>query len=171
MRASASAVLVVALVRAPACAPPPALPPPSPVVLTTTLPAPGTTVPTLESCPPPAVAPGVLPARASSDPPPPAQVPLDRFTSLAGTALLLWTDQTGAPVLALVRGALPPEPFSEKAEIDVAGTKGVVGPLSDGVWAAAWFRDEADRCEQYSLIFYPPVDRDEVLAVVGSIRG
>ncbi len=101
--------------------------------------------------------------------PAPGEVALDRFTLLPGTATLFWVDAAGDPMVVLVRGTLPPEPFTgTRAPLQVRGFDAVIGPLAGEVWVVAWLEGEA-RCDQYSLFFYPPTTPQEAVAVAESI--
>ena len=111
----------------------------------------------------------MLPDRVADTTPAPAAVEIDQWTALPGTSLAIWTDANGGPVVALVRGALPPERWSaEPSVIAVRGTEAALGPLSDGMWAAAWF-EGPDRCDDYTLYVYPPTDEAETRSVAESI--
>lgn len=141
--------------------------PPTPLTTTTTT----TTVATVDACDPPVFLPTVLPARVADQQPPTSSVPLDQFTTLPGTTIRFWADADGSPVMVLVRGALPPVRWTAAPEhVPVRGADAAMGPLGDGVWAVAWF-EGPDRCDEYSLIFYPPADPDEVRAVAEGLTG
>lgn len=141
-------------------------PPPTTSTSTTT-----TTVATVDACDPPGFLPAVVPARVADRQPPTSSVPLDQFTTLPGTTIRFWADAEGAPVMVLVRGALPPVRWTDTPEhVPVRGADAAMGPLGDGIWAVAWF-EGPDRCDEYSLIFYPPADPDEVRAVAEGLTG
>ncbi|MFQ5967119.1 MAG: hypothetical protein ACE5MI_05860 [Acidimicrobiia bacterium] len=146
---------------------------PSPTATATTLPpaaVPHTTVVDSDlPCRPPIFAPRQLPARVADTAPAAAAVEVDQWTALPGTSLAIWTDATGTPVVALVRGALPPERWSARpAVIEIRGTDAALGPLSDGMWAAAWFEGPS-RCDDYTLYVYPPTSAEETQAIAESI--
>jgi hypothetical protein len=106
----------------------------------------------------------------SVDPAPADAVELDDFTSIGGTTSILWVDAAGEVAVALIRGTLPPEEWpGERGAVDVAGSRAVVGPFSDGRWVAAWFEGEGQRCDLYTMVFYPPVDAEEVELSLASI--
>lgn len=87
----------------------------------------------------------------------------DEFTSVGGTHVRLWVDADNRTAIALVRGSLPPQEFpAERGEVDVAGSRGVAGPYPDGRWVVAWFNEPGDRCDEYTMVFYPPVSPSEV---------
>lgn len=125
---------------------------------------------TVEPCDPPLFLPTVLPEGVDAQPSPSA-VPLDPFTLQPGTTVTGWADDDGNPVIVMVRGALPPEQWTATPEvIEVRGVEAAVGPLSGGVWAVAWF-EGPDRCDEYSIIFYPPTDAETAKMVAGSLTG
>jgi hypothetical protein len=98
-------------------------------------------------------------------------VPLDLFTTLPGTTIRFWSDPSGDPVMVMIRGSLPPEKWTGTPEhITVRGIDAAFGPLPDGVWAVAWY-EGPDTCDEYSVIFYPPVDTEEAKVVAESMTG
>ncbi|MEX0946093.1 MAG: hypothetical protein WD651_01650 [Acidimicrobiia bacterium] len=130
--------------------------------------APTTTLP--PECPTVPYAVRRLPQRVSVDPAPADAVELDDLTSIGGTTSILWVDAAGEVAVALIRGTLPPEEWpGERGEVDVAGSRAVVGPFNDGRWVAAWFEEEGQRCDLYTMVFYPPVDAEEVELSLASI--
>jgi len=143
-------------------------------ITTTSATAPVTTVstiPALEPCDPPGFLPSALPERVIDDRPDVSAVPLDELTLQAGTIVTGWTDTAGNPVLAMVRGALPPIRWIDTpGEIEIRGFKAAVGELGDGIWAVAWF-EGPDRCDEYYLVFYPPTGPEEAKAVAESLTG
>lgn len=98
-------------------------------------------------------------------------VPLDDYTLQPGTIVTGWTDAVGKPVVAFVRGGLPPTYWIGTTErIDVRGTEAALGELGDGVWGVAWV-EGPDRCDEYYLVFYPPTGSAEARAVAESLTG
>ena len=95
----------------------------------------------------------------------------DEFTALGGTRSVFWVDGDGNLTVALIRGALPPREWpGERGEIEIAGQRAVVGPFGDGLWVAGWFDgDGQDRCDLYTMVFYPPIQADEVETALTSI--
>ncbi|MGH8911715.1 MAG: hypothetical protein ACRDVD_04320, partial [Acidimicrobiia bacterium] len=94
----------------------------------------------------------------------------DEFTSIGGTNTRLWVNGEGAAAIALVRGTLPPDQFpGERGEVDVAGSRGVAGPYPDGRWVVTWFNEPGDRCDQYTMVFYPPVSPAEVESTLAAM--
>lgn len=113
---------------------------------------------------------GILPDNVSGESVDKALLELDPLTSLGGTRSLIWVDATGQVVVALVRGTLPLEQFpGDKGKVLIAGTEGVAGPFDDGRWMVAWFEPPGDRCDLYTMVFYPPVEPSTVEATIKSI--
>ena len=132
---------------------------------TTASPATSTTEPPPD-CPPAPYEMTVLPAGigegaidSSSEP--------DVWTSVAGsnTTFVPRADDTAA--IALIRGTLPAVDWpGEKGEVSIDGTRAVVGPHPDGAWVAGWFEEPGERCDQYTMVFYPPWNPTDVEAVL-----
>jgi hypothetical protein len=139
-----------------------------PVATTETVASPTTTLPS--ECPLVPYLVSRLPERVTDEPASADVVELDEFTSIGGTTSILWVDAVGEVAVALIRGTLPPEEWpGERGEVDVAGFRAVVGPFSDGRWVAAWFEGQGERCDRYTMVFYPPVDSSEVELSLASI--
>jgi hypothetical protein len=95
----------------------------------------------------------------------------DEFTSIGGTHTRLWVDVDGEPAIALVRGSLPPNQFpAERGEVTVGDSQGVAGPYPDGRWVVAWFNEPGDRCDEYTMVFYPPISPQEVESTLEAMR-
>lgn len=122
-------------------------------------------------CPPapyevPEVPARVVAAEADSD-----EAEPDEFTSIGGTHVRLWVDGEGDPAIALVRGSLPPTQFpAERGEVDIDGSRAVAGPYPDGRWVIAWFNEPGERCDEYTMVFYPPVSPQEVEATLEAME-
>jgi len=128
-----------------------------------------TTLPTIESCADIPYRPLVVPDRAAGSETDPADLGEDPYSTIPGTTIRLWVDEESEPVMALVRGALPPEPWAgPTARVEVLREVAALGPLQDGVWAVAWFESE-ERCDLYTLVLYPPTSAGEALAVAESL--
>lgn len=129
------------------------------------------TEPPSVSCDAPAYLPTVLPDRAVPERPDPAEVPIDRFTAIPETGTAIWLDGAGAPVVVVVRGALPPADWAGETEvIEILGDiPAQLGPLEGGHWGVAWAFQRDDQCSWYSLIVYPPTDIDEVRALAAGL--
>ena len=53
--------------------------------------------------------------------------------------------------------------------MEVAGFGAALGTMPDGAWAVAW-AETGSRCDQYSLIIYPPSSREEIQVVAEGLR-
>lgn len=159
-----STLLLSTLVTACAVGAPPDTPAPATTIAPVTTLATTTTV-APSPCPPAPYELGSVPSRVESTEAGPgaAEPDPDEFTSIGGTHIRLWIDGDGEPAIALVRGSLPPQQFpAERGEAEVAGTRAVAGPYPDGRWVVAWFNEPGDRCDEYTMVFYPPVAAREV---------
>ncbi len=126
-------------------------------------------IPTVEACGPAPFVPTVLPDRVASDQPATRDIPLDVYTIISGTSTSVWTQDDGAPVLAVIRGSLPPVRWLETPEvITVREVDAALGRLPDEAWGVAWF-EGPDRCDEYSIILYPPASSDEIRQVAESL--
>ncbi|NNC92700.1 MAG: hypothetical protein HKN80_09430 [Acidimicrobiia bacterium] len=129
--------------------------------------------PTVEACGPAPFVPTVLPNRVATETPATKDIPYDLYTIISGTSTSVWSQSDGVPVLAVVRGSLPPVRWLETpAKITVRDVDAALGPLPDGVWAVAWFEgpvDGDDPCDEYSIILYPPATPEEARAVAESL--
>jgi hypothetical protein len=129
--------------------------------LTTTSLAVPTTAPPVE-CPPPPYEVGFLPIGVGATVLDAGEIEPDVWTSVPGSSATLWGIDD-AVAIALVRGALPAVEWpGDKGEVFVDGTRGVVGPHPDGTWVAGWFEAPGERCDLYTMVFYPPVANDDV---------
>jgi hypothetical protein len=112
-----------------------------------------------------------LPAGVDGDRPVAEDIVQDQFTTIPGTVLRLWPDADGDLAMVLVRGALPPVEWpGDRGEVNVDGARGVAGPLEDGGWMVAWFEGRGEPCDQYFMVFYPPVDPADVQATILSLN-
>lgn len=127
------------------------------------------TIPTIESCPAVPYRPLSTPDRVAGSDADPADLGDDPYTTIPGTSLRLWVDSDSEPVMALIRGALPPESWAgPTARVEVLREDGALGPLPGDRWAVAWFESE-DRCSLYTLLLYPPTSAEEALEVAESL--
>jgi hypothetical protein len=141
-------------------------PPPT----TTTAQETTTTVERLADCPAPPYDIGFFPSGISSDQVPVADLPFDDYTIVPGSSSEIWLADDGSLAMALIRGALPPEQWPGESQIvDIDGVDARVGPFEGGEWVVAWFEAPGERCDQYTLVFYPPVDPQEVEATIESM--
>lgn len=139
--------------------------------VTTAPPVTTTTLESLVECPQIPYQVPALPTRVAGESADLAAIEEDEFTALGGTRSVFWVDSDGSLTVALIRGALPPREWpGERGEIDIAGQRAVVGPFEDGLWVAGWFdNDGQDRCDLYTMVFYPPIEPHEVETALASI--
>jgi hypothetical protein len=130
-----------------------------------------TTLEPLVECPPIPYVVSDLPTRVTGEAADLGSIELDEFTAIGGTRSVFWVNADGQLAIALIRGTLPPVDWpGERGQVDVAGTEGVAGPHDDGKWVAAWFDNEGtDRCDRYTMVFYPPVEPFEVESTLRAI--
>lgn len=141
-----------------------------PPATTTTVQETTTTVERLADCPAPPYDIGFFPSGISSDQVPVADLPFDDYTIVPGSSSEIWLADDGSLAMALIRGALPPEQWPGASQIvDIDGVDARVGPFEGGEWVVAWFEAPGERCDQYTLVFYPPVDPQEVQATIESM--
>ncbi len=128
-----------------------------------------TTLATIESCDDVPYRPLFVPDRVAGAGAVAGSSDDDPYLAIPGTTVDVWVDADGHPVIALIRGALPPAPWAgPTARVEVAREDGALGPLADGVWAVAWFESDA-RCDLYTLVLYPPTSANEALEVAESL--
>jgi hypothetical protein len=73
--------------------------------------------------------------------------------------------------VALIRGTLPPVDWpGEKGEVSIDGTRAAVGPHPDGTWVAGWYEEPGERCDQYTMVFYPPWNPSDVEATLAGMN-
>lgn len=138
---------------------------------TTTSVAATTTQPPVE-CPPAPYELESLPFGVGEGDVPASEIELDVWTSVAGTHTTFIPRSDDTLAIALVRGTLPAVDWpAEKGEVDIDGTAAVVGPHPDGTWVAGWFEAPGERCDLYTMVFYPPwVPSDVELVIDGMNR-
>ena len=101
----------------------------------------------------------------------PDEMEPDVWTSVPGTNTTFVPRNDDTVAIALIRGTLPAVDWpGDKIEVFIDGTRGVVGPHPDGTWAAGWFEEPGERCDQYSMVFYPPWSREDVEQVLFSMN-
>ncbi len=124
-----------------------------------------TTAPPVE-CPSPPYQVSFLPAGVGAAVLDPAEIEPDVWTSVPGSSATLW-GQGEEVAIALVRGSLPAVDWpGDKGVVSIDGTDGVVGPHDDGTWVAGWFEAPGERCDLYTMVFYPPVAPEDVEQVI-----
>jgi hypothetical protein len=95
----------------------------------------------------------------------------DVWTSVGGTQTTFLGRNDGTMAIAMIRGTLPAVDWpAEKGEIDIDGTRAAVGPHPDGTWVAGWFEAPGERCDLYTMVFYPPWNPQDVEDVLLSMN-
>jgi hypothetical protein len=141
----------------------------TPPATTTTTGVPITTTTLPRPCPPAPYEIGYLPVDfdAGFDP---GVVEPDVWTSVGGTHTTFYGRSDGSVAVALVRGTLPAVDWpGEKGETTVDGARAAVGPHPDGTWVAGWYLEPRERCDLYTMVFYPPWAPSEVEQVILSM--
>lgn len=138
---------------------------------TTTLAATTTTLPeAIDECPSAPYKVGFLPTGVGEGGLDMSVIEPDVWTSVGGTHTIFFGRNDGAVAIALIRGTLPAVDWpAEKGEIEVDLTRAAVGPHADGTWVAGWFVAPAERCDTYTMVFYPPWNPQDVEAVLASM--
>ena len=99
----------------------------------------------------------------------------DVWTSVGGTRTTFWGRNDGTVAIALIRGTLPAVDWpGVRGEADVDGTPAVVGSHPDDTWVAGWVEEPRQRCDLYSMVFYPPwnpADVEQVLDGMNRVAG
>jgi len=94
-------------------------------------------------------------------------ITLDVWTSVAGSRTTFIPRDDDTIAIALIRGTLPAIDWpGEKGEVFIDGTRAAVGPHPDGTWVAGWFEQPGERCDLYTIVFYPPWSPSDVEAVL-----
>ena len=94
----------------------------------------------------------------------------DVWTSVPGSNTTFIPRDDDTTALALIRGTLPAVDWpSDKGEVSIDGTPAVVGPHPDGTWVAGWFEEPGERCDKYTLVFYPPWAPGDVESVISGM--
>jgi hypothetical protein len=127
-----------------------------------------------QECPPPPYELEFLPSGVGTVILDPAEIEPDVWTSVPGIGATLWGREDQVAV-ALIRGALPAIDWpGDKGEVLIDGTRAVVGPHPDGTWVTGWFEEPRERCDLYTMVFYPPVapsDVEQTLAEMNRVGG
>lgn len=127
-----------------------------------------TIVPKLDECPAAPYEAEFLPVSVDDAGFDPGGLEPDVWTSVGGTQTTFYGRSDGTAAIALIRGTLPPIDWpGEKGETEIDGTRAAVGPHRDGTWVAGWFEEPGDeRCNLYTMVFYPPWSSGDVEAVL-----
>ncbi|MFP3882473.1 MAG: hypothetical protein ACLFRT_00010 [Actinomycetota bacterium] len=132
----------------------------------TTTEASTTTEPPVE-CPPAPYEMGFLPTGVGEGELDTESLEPDVWTSVAGTNTTFVPRNDGTVAIALIRGTLPAQEWpAERGEVSIDGTRGVAGPHPDGTWVVGWYEEPGARCDEYSMVFYPPWDPSDVEQVI-----
>lgn len=142
-----------------------------PSTTTTTAPSTTTTPQDLRICPPAPYRLDFFPVHVGSDQVDPTEVEPDVWSSVGGTHTTFYGRNDGTVAIALIRGTLPARDWpGEKGEVSVDGTRAVVGPHPDGTWVMGWYNEPAERCDLYTMVFYPPWAPFEVEEVIENME-
>ena len=165
MRSALLAALVtVALVS---CAGTPADPTTTTLDTTTTTTTVPSTTPEVRICPPAPYQIGFLPITMDVTGFDPSELEPDVWTSVGGTHTTFLGRHDGTVAIALIRGTLPAVEWpGPKGETTVDGIRAAVGPHPDGTWVMGWYHEPAERCDLYTMVFYPPWSPAEVEDVI-----
>ncbi len=137
---------------------------------TTTITGVTTTSPPIE-CPAPPYQLQHLPQDVGETPLDPTDIDGDVWTAVPATSSILLARPDGTVGIALIRGTLPAVDWpDEKGEVTIDGTPAVVGPHPDGTWVAGWFEAPGERCDLYTMVFYPPIEPAEVELVLAGMN-
>jgi len=91
----------------------------------------------------------------------------DVWTSVPGSHTSFYPRDDGSAAIALIRGTLPAVDWpGDRGEVSIDGTRAAVGPHPDGTWVAGWFEAPGERCDLYTMVFYPPWDPSDVQEVL-----
>lgn len=95
----------------------------------------------------------------------------DVWTTVPGSHTTFVPRDDDTVAIALIRGALPAIDWpGEKGEVDIDGTRAAVGPHPDGTWVAGWFEAPGERCDLYTMVFYPPWAPSDVESVLDGMN-
>jgi hypothetical protein len=140
----------------------------APTSTTTTQAASTTTVP--RPCPEAPYEIGYLPININDAGIDPNGVEPDVWTSVGGTQTTFYGREDGTVAIAVIRGALPAVDWpGDKGETTVDGVRAAVGPHPDGTWVMGWYLEPQERCDLYTMVFYPPWAPSEVERVILSM--
>ncbi|MCI0425611.1 MAG: hypothetical protein L0Z47_07150 [Actinobacteria bacterium] len=142
----------------------------STIVVTTSSVATTVTTSPPRPCPPAPFGIGYLPININEAGFDPGGAEPDVWTSVGGSTTTFFGRTDGTVAIALIRGTLPAVDWpGDKGETTVDGVRAAVGPHPDGTWVMGWYHDPAERCDLYTMVFYPPWDPSEVERVILSM--
>lgn len=138
--------------------------------VTTTGPSTSTTAPPVD-CPAAPYELTVLPGGVGQGLLDPDEIEPDVWTSVGATNTTLWGRTDGTVAIALIRGTLPAVDWpGDKGEVLIDGTRAAVGPHNDGTWVAGWYEEPGERCDLYTMVFYPPVESSDVESTLAGMN-
>jgi hypothetical protein len=141
---------------------------------TSTIPETTTTAPAID-CPPAPYELTALPFGVGQGLLDPDDIEPDVWTSVGGTNTTFLGRSDGSVAIAVIRGALPAVDWpGDRGEVSIDGTRAVAGSHPDGTWVVGWFEAPQERCDLYTMVFYPPVapsEVEETLAGITRIAG
>lgn len=138
---------------------------------TTTEPGPTTTHPVVRNCPEAPYEFGFLPLGIGGEFSPSDLDPEDVWTSVGGTHSTLIGRSDGTIAIALIRGTLPAVDWpGDKGVVQIDGVDAAVGPHPDGTWVAGWAPEPQERCDLYTMVFYPPWNPTDVEQVLSEME-
>ncbi len=101
----------------------------------------------------------------------PSEVEPDVWTSIGGSYTSFIGRPDGSVAIALIRGTLPARDWpGQKGIVQIDGVDAAVGPHPDGTWVVGWYLEPAERCDLYTMVFYPPWSPAEVEKVLESME-
>jgi len=146
----------------------------TPTTTTSTVPATNTTTPPPD-CPPAPYELTYLPSGVGQGDFDSSTLEPDVWTSVAASHTTFVPRDDDSVAIALIRGTLPAVDWpGEKGEVSIDGTRAIAGPHPDGTWVVGWFEAPGERCDEYSMVFYPPwnpADVEQVLAAMNRVGG
>ncbi len=146
----------------------------TPAVATTTTTEPITTTTraaAIDECPPAPYEIGFLPFGVGGDGLRMEGIDPDVWTSVGGTQTTFFGRTDGTVAIAMIRGTLPAVDWpADKGEVEIDGTRAAVGPHPGGTWVAGWFEAPGERCDVYTMVFYPPWNPQDVEDVLLSMN-
>ena len=129
-----------------------------------------TTLPELVVCPGAPYAIEFFPVGVNDPEFDPADIEPDVWTSKGGTRSTLIGRSDGTVAIALIRGTLPAVDWpGTKGVVQIDGVNAAVGPHPDGTWVAGWAVEPKERCDLYTMVFYPPWNHLDVQQVLASM--
>lgn len=121
-------------------------------------------------CAPPPYRIDVLPERIEPTVVDPGDLERNPYLEVPGSSSTIWLDGDGDLALALIRGTLPLEVWpGDSGVVEIDGVQARVGPFDDGSWVVGWAEPGEQRCDLFTMVFFPPVEPGEVQATLASM--